>query len=126
MSPIPLHGRVFSVRGIKNRKRWTVAFPNQQGKKFNSKFRANKSDKMSAAKDGMEKTDGSNPGDATPEQKGGNRAQATRIEGKAAANRSSAQPDGEASAGLAAQHGPANEVHIVHDHANGQHHVTTV
>ena len=49
-----------------------MAFKSQSGKKFNSKFRANRADK--AAQEGMEQ--------APKETNTGNRAQAAAIEGK--------------------------------------------
>ena len=107
-----------------------MAYQSKDGKSSNSKFRANRRDRESAVKDGME-AQPSPGGEPHPKQaSGGQRAQAAKIEAKPAANRSEAQspePAGQEgqAAGLAAQHGPASEVHITHDHANGRHHVAS-
>jgi hypothetical protein len=108
-----------------------MAYESKDGKKSNSKFRANRRDREGAAKEGMESQPSPN-GEPHPKQaSGGTRAQAAKIEAKPAANRSEAQspePVGQSgqAAGLAAQHGPASEVHITHDHANGKHHVHSI
>lgn len=92
----------------------------KSGKKYSNKFKANRADR--AAAEGMEKEPGK-------------RAQANEIEGKGQgdAYEQEEQMEEEISPGIhdqvastAAQHGPASEVHILHDHANGQHNVSTV
>lgn len=103
-----------------------MAFQSQAGKKFNSKFRANRADK--AAQEGMESQ--SEPKEPKPTNTG-NRAQAAAIEGK----KGKVMPGGAEGAGDgggpvnsqgAGQPAMAREVHITHDHANGMHHVHTV
>ena len=94
----------------------------KSGKKYNSKFRASRADREAAK--GMEKT---------TEPKG-ERAQANEIEAKGQGDAYQQEEQLEEQihpgihdevANLAAEHGPATDVHITHDHANGQHHVTS-
>jgi hypothetical protein len=102
-----------------------MAFQSKGGKKFNSKFRANRADK--AVQDGMES------------QKGP-RAQANEVEGKGRSpeSREEKSKPSPVSGGASDMGGDVNsqaagtmgakakEVHITHDDNSGHHHVHTV
>jgi hypothetical protein len=100
-------------------------FQSKDGKKFGSAFVAKRRDKEHEQSMGVDQpTKGTEPKEEPRTDMNGE-ALMSKANANAPDNNVKASPEGVDAGQVAAEHGPANTVHVAHDHKANKHHVTS-